>query len=219
MSEYKITIKLESNCMLGAGEGWGSVIDADIVFDNVGLPYLPARRLKGCLRESAKEVLEMMECAGIKKFESQIIDKVFGCSGDATGAGIVFNNLYLPNYKDVYDWCKWALQECNSAVSPEIIVNSFTSIKQQTSINNEGIADDKSLRTFRVLKRGIEFEGAVNIKEEDKEAVDLLALACLNLRYIGTMRNRGYGKIVCRFKKGNEDLSQSCIEQIEREAI
>ena len=46
MSEYIVTISLESNCLLGSGEGWGSVVDADIVFDNIGLPYFPARRLK-----------------------------------------------------------------------------------------------------------------------------------------------------------------------------
>lgn len=219
MSKYKIIVKLESNCMLGSGEGWGSVIDADIIFDSVGLPYLPARRLKGCLRESAKEVVEMMEYAGINKFESKIIDKIFGSSGDTNGAAAVFNNLYLTNYKDVHDWCKWVFQECSDAISPEAVINSFTDIKQQTSIDNEGIADDKSLRTFRFLKRGVEFEGVVDIKKEDEKTIALLALACLNLRYIGTMRNRGYGKVSCRLNDGEKNLSQNYIEQIEREAI
>jgi CRISPR/Cas system CSM-associated protein Csm3 (group 7 of RAMP superfamily) len=219
MSEYIVTISLESNCLLGSGEGWGSVVDADIVFDNIGLPYFPARRLKGCIRESAKEVLEMMECAGIKKFNKQQIDLAFGRPGETDGANVIFNNLYLPNYKDVVSWCSWALQEFKCALSPEVIVNSFTNIRQQTSINDKGIAEDKSLRTFRVLKSGLKFEGSVMIKKENTEILNLLALSCSNLRYVGTMRNRGYGKVTCSLKKGDMNLSTRYIEQLEKEVI
>ena len=217
MSEYKIVITLESNCLLGSGEGWGSIIDADIVFDNIGLPYFPARRLKGCIRESAEEILEMMEYAGIKKFGKQQFDLIFGKSGDIDGAEVIFNNLYLPNYKDVVLWCGWALKEFKCALSPEIIVNSFTNIRHQTSINEKGIADDKSLRTCRVLKSGLKFEGSVTVKNKNSDILDLLALSCLNLRHIGAMRNKGYGEVGCSLRKEADNISTRCIERLERE--
>lgn len=214
MNEYTIIIKLKSNCLLGSGEGWGSVIDSDIVFDRTGLPYFPARRLKGCLKESAEEVLEMLRSAELKKINNNIIKVAFGSPGDMEGAGIIFNNLHLPNYKEVLSWCRWGLQEFDGLLSPEVIVNSFTNIRQQTSINEQGVAEDGSLRTFRVLKTGVVFEGEIIFKEENQEIINLLALSCANLRHVGTMRNRGYGKVKCCLKKGKIDLSEKTIEQL-----
>ena len=217
MSEYIISIALKSNCLLGSGEGWGSVIDADIVFDSFGLPYFPARRLKGCLRESANEVLEMLEDANINEFDEKIVAQVFG-SGSKS-AGIIFNNLYLPNYREVASWCQWIIEQFNDILSPEIVVNSYTTLRQQTAVNEKGIADDGSLRTYRVLKPDITFEGSIDLKEENKEILSLLALSCANLRRVGTLRNRGYGKIKCTLKKGKTDLSKESIKQLEEGVV
>ncbi len=219
MTGYSINISLLSDCLLGSGEGWGSVVDADIVFDSIGLPYFPARRLKGCIRESAKEVIEMMDYAGIKKFSRNIEQDAFGSPGEVKGANVIFNNLLIPDYEDVARWCSWANEEYKSAISPEVIVNSFTSIRQQTAIDDKGIADDKSLRTARVLKAGLEFKGTVLIRQETQEIVDLLAFACANIRYVGTMRNKGYGRISCSLEKGNMNLSEICIEWLEKEVM
>ncbi len=219
MTGYSINISLLSDCLLGSGEGWGSVVDADIVFDSIGLPYFPARRLKGCIRESAKEVIEMMDDAGIKKFSKNIERDVFGSAGEVKGAKVIFNNLLIPNYEDVARWCGWANEKYKNAISPEVIVTSFTSIRQQTAIDDKGIADDKSLRTARVLKAGLEFKGTVLIRQETQEIVDLLAFACANLRYVGTMRNKGYGRISCAFKKEDSDLIKECIERLEKEVM
>lgn len=219
MDEYTLVVELISNCLLGSGEGWGSVIDNDIVFDRIGLPYFPARRLKGCLRESAEEILEMLESAQLKKYDNNIIKVAFGTSADTEGAKIIFNSLHLPNHQEVASWCRWGIQEFSEFISPEILVNSFTSIKQQTAINEQGVADDGSLRTFRVLKKGITFEGKVIMKEENSEVMNLLALSCANLRHVGTMRNRGYGKVKCCLKRGKIDLSEKCIIKLEEGVI
>lgn len=219
MDEYKISINLESNCLLGSGEGWGSVVDTDIVFDSIGLPYFPARRLKGCIKESAEEVLEIMNFAGVSRFGNGIIRDIFGSPGDSNGANVIFNNLHLSNYKEVALWCSWALQELKGAVSNEVIVNSFTNIRQQISIDKKGIAEDKSLRTLRVLKSGLKFEGIVTIRKDTQDVIDLLAFSCANLRYVGTMRNRGFGKVKCTFEKENDNLLKICIEQLEKEVM
>ena len=60
----KIRIQLLSDLCTGSGETYNSMIDSDITYDEYGIPYIPARRIKGCIREAA---LEMMELGLIKE--------------------------------------------------------------------------------------------------------------------------------------------------------
>ena len=53
--EY-LKITLLSDLCVGNGESIGNAVDADVCMDRVGLPYIPARRLKGCLKQAALEL-------------------------------------------------------------------------------------------------------------------------------------------------------------------
>ena len=55
----KIKIKLLSDLCTASGETHNSLIDLDVVYDEYGLPYIPAKRLKGCIREAALEMQEL----------------------------------------------------------------------------------------------------------------------------------------------------------------
>jgi CRISPR/Cas system CMR subunit Cmr4 (Cas7 group RAMP superfamily) len=66
MKTYTLKLTLLSPCLIGSGEGFGAVIDSDIVFDEFGIPYIPAKRIKGCLRDSAIEVCEMFKLGRYK---------------------------------------------------------------------------------------------------------------------------------------------------------
>ena len=59
MEINNITINLLSDLAVGAGESYQSGVDQDIVYDDFGFPYIPAKRLKGCIRESALEQEEL----------------------------------------------------------------------------------------------------------------------------------------------------------------
>ena len=59
MEINNITINLLSDLAVGAGESYQSGVDQDIVYDDFGFPYIPAKRLKGCIRESALELVDM----------------------------------------------------------------------------------------------------------------------------------------------------------------
>ncbi|NLJ40450.1 MAG: hypothetical protein GX352_02385 [Clostridiales bacterium] len=221
MGDYSITIETKSYCLPGSGEGWGSVIDTDISFDEIGLPLFPARRLKGCLRESALEILEMLQSAGLKKLNDCVVDRVFGSPGDDEGAKAVFNNLYIADYEGIAPWLRWGFQEFNGLISPDTVLSAFTCIRQQTSISQDGIAEDGSLRTFRVLKPGITFIGDLTLKEDNPDDLNLIALACANLRSVGSMRNRGYGRVKCVLGnvRTGVDLSDKAIEDLKKEAV
>jgi CRISPR/Cas system CSM-associated protein Csm3 (group 7 of RAMP superfamily) len=57
MKDLQLEITLDSDALVGSGESYGSIIDGDVVFELNGLPYIPAKRIKGCLRDAAEEIL------------------------------------------------------------------------------------------------------------------------------------------------------------------
>ncbi|MEF9863935.1 MAG: hypothetical protein RR777_03245, partial [Christensenellaceae bacterium] len=69
MSYLKITLRSDLCC--ASGEAFGSSIDNDVCVDAYGLPFLPAKRLKGCLREAARDILS-----------EKTITEIFGQAGD-----------------------------------------------------------------------------------------------------------------------------------------
>jgi len=213
MSETKLKIKieLESSLLLGSAEGMGAVIDTDIVFDDYGLPVFPGRRLKGLLRESALEIKEM---AGMENLPSP--DDIFGVEGKCD-ALITVDDLHPGEYSDLKHWLKWAFSKHGKAISMENIKESLTELRNQTAVTDKGIAQENSLRTARVLKKDIVFEGYVILKTADNsdEAKKLLALACSNLRRAGTMRNRGFGEIKCCFFEDEKNLLEQYIGKSE----
>ena len=48
--KWVLKIKMQSMLLPGAGGG-SAVVDTETVHDEYGIPYIPARRLKGLLRE------------------------------------------------------------------------------------------------------------------------------------------------------------------------
>lgn len=211
MNNYLIKIVTQSPTLLGSGEGWGSVVDTDIVFDEVGLPFFPARRLKGLLRESALEVLEMFESSGIEWFTTNDLETLFGKPGSVHGGLLICNTLHLPEYQQVHTWCQWAIATYPGLISQEAIINAQTETREHTAIDPHGIAKDNSLRRMRAVRPNTIFEGWVTLTRNDEKGLSLLALACLNLRHAGTGRHKGYGEISCVLYDGETDLCQKVI--------
>lgn len=201
--------------MLGSGTGRGSLIDADIVFDDYGLPYFPAKRLKGLLRESAIEVLEMLEQAGLKQFTDLNIENIFG--SPTCMPSIRVHNLYPEDYEECKKYLRYIYSSFNDFINREKIINSLTYITQQTAINEEGVAKKGSLRTNRVLRNNFTFQGEIEIlSTEWREEIEMiLALACLNLKRAGTSRNRGWGEISCSLiSDEGKDLKEKAIKNL-----
>ena len=214
--QYRIKITLESDTLTGSGEGFGAVIDNDIVFDHLGLPYIPAKRIKGCLRQSAEEVNDMLELSKIgERFD---IDSIFGEPGCEESAPVFFHNLHLTGYENFRSWLKYYLdqKEWKQFLSPEIILDYFTTLRQQTAIDEEGKALPHALRTSRILRKGNSFFGEINFISDDEHMIEALNLACRNLRYIGTRRNRGFGRVTCELLKNGKPLPSPILEEVEQ---
>ena len=62
----KIQIKLLSDLCTCSGETYNSIVDTDVTYDENGIPYIPAKRIRGCIREknTVYGVKESAECSG-----------------------------------------------------------------------------------------------------------------------------------------------------------
>ena len=196
MYTAKIKIQPESYLLCASGEGRAN-INAEFLFDSYGFPYFSGRRLKGLLRESMIEVLEIMG-NNQTKIEENIL-KFFGTEGSARNEGLLtFDNLRLPNW---FESVKYLRQTKNAQIKPSDVRNFYMVTVQQTSIEQKtGVAKDKSLRTYHVLNyiNASAFEGELaSIRNLDTEETNLLKKTCLHFRYAGTRRNRGFGNLKC----------------------
>lgn len=185
MGKYKLEITLLSDLCVSDGSGFASMLDTDICYDKLGFPYIPARRLKGCLRECAQE---------LKDWGKEIaIDELFGEEGHHS-AVFRMGNAYLRDYQKM----KAMVEENENHIifHPQNILNLFSYIRTQTAMNYEtGVADEGSLRTMRVANKGLVFEAEITMDVKYKKD---LSLCCQVLTGMGIARTRGLGEVsVC----------------------
>jgi len=215
MNNYNLTIETLSDTLIGSGEGFGAVIDTDIVFDDIGIPYIPSKRIKGLLRDSARNVIEMMN-----EFDLSIPNdekKLFGEPGMENFSDLIISNLYIEDYKENYEWLEFFTKsdKFSDLFSKDSVSDFFTNIRKSTTIDDSGVAKKHSLRSARVLSNGFIFNGEIEIQSGKEEFEKLLILACLNLKAMGTKRNRGLGEIKCVLFKENENLNQTILKELE----
>ncbi len=216
MSKYTVTLTLQSPTLVGSGEGFGARIDTDVVLDDVGLPFIPAKRVKGCLKDAAQDVQEMLGVASIKK--ELAIERTFGVPGKAQSTPVYFSNLTLKDYEQNTAWLRYLLQhkQYGDILSRDNISEALSETRQQTAITDAGVARKNSLRRIRVLRQGLVFFGTIRIDDERQEPIlNTLAFACANFRAFGTKRNRGFGDVRCALFDGeNEVLLQDAWKEV-----
>lgn len=230
MKSYKIQIKLLSDTLLSSGQGFGSSIDSDIMFDEVGLPFIPARRIKGCLKDSLKEILEAFIESKNEKLLKQfhwsqetadadtILHSLFGKSGQSKSSPMKISNLYLVEYNHNKHWINY-LSSKNKLIHKESILSCFTSNRQQIKMEETGTTKEGSLRTVRVLNtkfnnENMVFTGDIELNTE-ADAV-LISIACQNLKRIGSKRNRGFGEVECILFDEKTNVNEKTLKMLEQ---
>jgi len=191
----KIVMELKSDAIPGSGNSLAGIIDRDISYDKYGLPYVPAKRIKGILRESAEE-LDLNENA------------LFGIEGDSKGCDFRISNGYLTEYKQYKKLLSSAYskdKKISNFLPPQTVTEYFTYTRFQTTIEN-GIAKENSLRVSRVLKKGLIFEFEVEYNKNDKKNLEDI---CKVTRAFGGSRTRGFGEIKMEFITSNLKTSKN----------
>lgn len=183
-----ISIKLLSDLCCYSGEVYNTTVDTDVVYDDYGLPYIPAKRLKGCIREAALELYEM----GLMPHYNAI----FGKEGSDASA-FTISNARVENYDAKVKELKQF--EKTDFVNQQNVLSLYTYLRTQTAVDtNTGTAIENSLRTLRVLKKGLIFNANVDLEnseyfEEFKNAVSMV-------KHMGVSRTRGLGLVELKIK-------------------
>ncbi|MCM1101235.1 MAG: RAMP superfamily CRISPR-associated protein [Clostridium sp.] len=197
----RLKIELMSDLCVGSGYSYAGVIDTDVCYDVYGIPNIPARRLKGCMREAAGLVCP------------DSMEALFGRAGAGNIQGIVLENAYIENYEAIIKELRELRDSgCREAryLSPQNILDRYTRIRAQVAINEEtGKVRENSLRYTRVVgqydprKEGenLCFYAEVEYEENLREQLERIAKAVRNL---GMYRNRGLGSVRCSLIAGRE---------------
>ncbi len=194
----KLTMTLCSDTIPGSGEGLAGIIDTDISHDEFGIPYIPAKRIKGILRETAQDLED------VEKLSAARIEPLFGRTGQEKSSAFRIADGYITNYGEIRQF----LQACaeKDDLSPifhrEAVLNYYTYTRSQTTLEN-GVAKKRSLRTFRVLKKDLRFHFEIECPPEYE--ADLKRI-CDVTRHFGLSRTRGMGEILltCDFSSGSK---------------
>ena len=168
----KYKIDFFSNWHCGSGLAAGADVDALVVKDPKGLPYVPGRTIKGLLRDAASEL----------GYSEKDIICVFGTAGERanqTGSAI-FSNAGLSDHE---------ANEINRGQLAPYLYQTFAS----TAIDDEGIAKDHSLRKIETVVPCTLYGTIEGISDNEPMIVNAMKF----IKRMGTGRNRGYGR--CQF--------------------
>ena len=202
MTSYILKIKLISPLTSAAGEGRVGVVDTDVAFDDLGLPIIPGRRLKGLWRDAYRDVVEAWQQCGQ---DPTSVEQIFGDSGQSPNDGdacIRIANAELKNTSSLKEWLGYLQRDKIRKLHADDVVQHYATVRSQTAIERlTGSAKENTLRLTRTLKSGLVFWARVNFNEitPDAELLNALALGAVSLKYMGTARTRGLGKVNCQF--------------------
>ena len=220
--EAKLVIELMSDLCVASGYSYAGIVDNDVCYNESGFPFIPARRIKGCLRDAAKLI------------DIKNIDTIFGVGGKNLDKGILLSNAHMSGTELMDEEIK-KLKKNHAPeagyLTQQNILERFTYVKAQTCIDTNGVAKDNSLRFIRVVKqynqldteKRVRFEAKIEYEDEHENEIKRILKA---LRHMGMDRNRGLGNIKCSLKdekmadcdsldlQQSDDREKVCIEYV-----
>lgn len=206
----KLRIELLSDLCTSVGETYNSLVDMDSAYDDYGFPYIPAKRIKGCIREAALELLEF------GAFDEKVYKKLFGENGE-NASNFTLSNAYLENYEEMLSDVK--SEKNKSLVHPQNVLGLYTYMRTQTALDMEtGAADRTSLRTMRVVKRGLIFEAGLHFSEDIKAEEERKFWKAVGMvKHMGLHRTRGLGFVKLTEEKKEKNAVPSISVPDERQ--
>ena len=165
-----VAMELLSDTIFGSGFSIPGGADIAVAVDQDGLPYLKGASLKGLLRESAEN------CLVWENGPQEALDEIFGREG--------WNGITQARRLQVTEL---RLEKRPADVSDCFVSRTFTSIDSET-----GTAAKGTLRAASCIRQGLRFSGSLYCEQADAA---LLRKAALGVKWAGTMRSRGFGRI------------------------
>lgn len=197
--EINYTVELTLPAVTASLDVIGKDINVAVKKDEEGFPIFSAKHIKGILRKKVYQFKRILEekkgKSEVEKIANDFVNKYFGKEGNYLINNefdqIRFSNLTLKNLQE--------FKESDIQNRYGIKVNR----KTKTTV-------PQSLFNYELLKKGIIFEGSLNVKDNICEKDLEFLLACLfHLDRIGGMNSRGIGKVKVQIQdKDIEDLEE-----------
>jgi len=169
---YTLVMELLSDAIFGSGFSIPGGEDIAVYHDESGYPYLKGSTLKGLLRESLENLIAW---SGAEDISGLLLGES-GREGTDDARRVQLTSLLL----------------CEPPADAEGCYSdhAFTALE-------DGIVKQGSLRAAACIRRGLQFRGEVTCAEEDS---DLLRQAFAGIKWVGTLRSRGFGRVRIRME-------------------
>ena len=110
-----LEITLKSDLCMGSGYSYAGIIDSDVCYDSCGIPYIPGKRLKGCLRETAENILYSL-------IMKEDIEKIFGITGNDKACSLTIGNAYIENYQKIQEELSYMKEQYSESIQTQDIL-------------------------------------------------------------------------------------------------
>ncbi|MBN1664024.1 MAG: hypothetical protein JW943_10530 [Deltaproteobacteria bacterium] len=183
MTKATITFKIMNYWHAGTGAGEGAHLDALVVKNASGLPFLPGKTVKGLFKDA---LMTAVECGLVTNDDTL---SYFGGPGpentrfDSDMACLEFTDATLGD--KMAAWADLDRKKCRQL---------FRQISA-TCIDDKGQALSKTLRTVEVTIP-LSLNATVESDIASKSWIEDLRKAAHFIRYIGTNRHRGLGRAI-----------------------
>lgn len=183
----RIKMTLLSDTIFGNGMSIPGAEDISVLTDESGFPYFKGGTLKGIFRE---ELIRLLGFEGKNSEEiKREVSELLGYHGDdavSRKRKLIFSDLKMSgNVRNI-------VKQEIGADKPEEVLDILSNLRVFTKIGEDGIVEEGTLRIARCVNKGLIFYGEIKCDKQDEDLVkEVLGM----IKYIGTMRNRGFGKV------------------------
>ncbi len=174
---YKIEFHTDWHC--GSGLAAGADVDALVVKDENGMPFVPGKTMKGLIREAVEEIRHLQG----KDLNDTELAEAFGSEVEKEKYDVRRGTMFFANA----ELCK---DEYDAIVSNKAARFMYRDIAS-TAIDENGIAKEHSLRKIEVVVP-CTLHGAIYGVPED--LVDEIKKSIGFIKRMGQNRNRGLGR-------------------------
>lgn len=194
-----VKINLLSDAIFGSGQSVPGMEDISVLHDVYGFPYISGTNVKGNLRESAQNIL-----AWSNRKNDYDLDVIFGAADTLGMSGekrtqIKVSDFMLPKSVRADVVSELGITAENLARKSESVLDLFTELRTFTRIEN-GTAAKGSLRTARCVQAGLVFYGEIFCEGYE----DLIQDALKHIKWLGTLRSRGFGMVQISCPEGGK---------------
>lgn len=190
---YKIEFFSEWHC--GSGLAAGADVDALVIKDRNGLPFVPGKTMKGLLREAVEDLVEY------RHLPKQWLVDLFGNSADRNNQE-GDNEVELMQQGKVYFTNVVLSKNHQALIEKEHLQEFLFGAVSSTCITEEGVAKAHTLRRIQTVIPCVLYGEILDIPT--LEMKHLLGDGLRMIKRLGVGRNRGLGRCQCSVWEGGE---------------